>query len=185
MCSKGKPGSPFPANEAPSSTEPVQLVTFGSWPQYNNFKIVEVFFYVFFFLFGFLLFFCSQSHKWVVLSLYEVSAFRVRRSMSPSINLWEAKKETSRGTVFAPSGPFGFLLDLRASELMQAQSFQSALCRSATPLTLLPAHLHSSPSFPLKHSMQGSWTTGLISSKGMSGAHSGALRMRWSFFIAL
>lgn len=124
----------------------------------------------------------------------EVSAFRAPRSMSPSVNLLSNEQTNitwrSLPTFWSLSARADLLPDpsdeegeREPGEPKQPQSFQSALpgSNTTTLLPLLP-FLHSFPSFPLKLGTQGSWPKGLISSKGMSGAHSGALRMRWSSF---
>lgn len=76
----------FPADEASPPAKQVRLVTFGSRP-HDNSKIEQAEFFMCFSFFWMRGGGCSRGHKWVNLGLCEVSAFRARRSMSPSINL--------------------------------------------------------------------------------------------------
>lgn len=164
------------------------------WAHLHYASVWNTFFKAFSFL-EFLSFFCSCSYKW---ARARYRRFECNIQWIPASTFSAANKQTSRGAAVAPSGLFWPALtssrttnppgvvrrEREPGEPTQPQSFQSALAGSTTLLCFLP-FLPSFPSFPLKLGTQESWPYELISSKGMSRAHSGALRMRWSSFIAL
>lgn len=117
-----------------------------------NFKIVEVFFYAFFFLLDFCFFLVAEVISGLISACMRYRRFECGVRWVPASTFERQRKKHHVAQSSHPLAPLAhtdLLLDLRASKLMQAQSFQSALPGSATPLALLPAPLHSSPSFPL------------------------------------